>query len=71
MVFPGKNDRATKTSTLGNFRSPDTLDHILLWDPKCSQVFPRIFSPHLGQVISTFPFPTGTRQIVLHFLQVK
>ena len=30
-----------------------------------------IFPPHLGQVISIFPFPAGTRQTVLQFLQVK
>ena len=35
------------------------------------QLFPIIFPPHLGQVISIFPFPTGTRQIDLQFLQVK
>ena len=27
--------------------------------------------PHLGQVISILPFPAGTRQMVLQFLQVK
>ena len=34
-------------------------------------VFAWIWAPHLGQVISMRPFPIGTRQIVLQFLQVK
>ena len=36
-----------------------------------SQVLARISAPHLGQVITIFPFPTGTRQMALQFLQVK
>ena len=34
-------------------------------------VFAWIWAPHLGQVITILPFPIGTRQIVLQFLQVK
>ena len=30
-----------------------------------------IWAPHLGQVMTIFPLPTGTRQMVLQFLQVK
>ena len=33
-------------------------------------LFASIFAPHLGQVITIFPFPTGTLQMAPH-LQVK
>ena len=35
------------------------------------QVFALISAPHLGQVITIFPLPVGTRQMVLQLLQVK
>ena len=35
------------------------------------QVFPWIWAPHLGQVMTIFPLPAGARQMVLQFLQVK
>ena len=34
------------------------------------QLFASIFAPHLGQVMTIFPFPTGTLQMAPH-LQVK
>ena len=40
-------------------------------DAPVFQVFPWIWAPHLGQVMTIFPLPTGTRQMVLQFLQVK
>ena len=35
------------------------------------QVLALIWAPHLGQVMTIFPFPTGTRQMALQLLQVK
>lgn len=35
------------------------------------QVFALISAPHLGQVMTIFPLPAGTRQMVPQLLQVK